>query len=49
MVSSAGLQVGLEVLDFAFEGANVVFEGFKVLLSAGLLGSFLAPCALRSG
>ena len=46
MVLATEVETGLEVLDFGFEGSDVVLEGLEVLLGTGLFRSFLAPRAL---
>lgn len=40
------VEVGLELLHFCLECADVVFKRFEVLLRTGLFCSLLAPCAL---
>lgn len=43
----AYIELCLEVFDLGVQGSDVIYERFEMLLSASLLGSLLAPCALE--
>ncbi len=46
VILSTVLEVGLEIFDFGFKCADVVFQRFEMLLCACFLGRFFAPGTL---